>query len=259
MCNFTFKSLAINFLLALPILSFSSCNNNSEASLNGASDIDQATYSVSIFLDRSTSMTDEYQSEQAALVNNIIEFASLNESYYGQRSVLVSIFILGNSSIAKRFSVELPLSEPILLRSRRDREDQIKVFKADLRAALKAAFDTPSEESSQLYRPIFRGIHDLASSDATDKMCVIISDFIHTGTRVNFYDYKPEDLNKRYPEISEILLTDTPLPTTLSEVEVCMVSQCDDKDAGDLSYHSTLLFERLFEERGAKVTVIRNL
>lgn len=206
-------------------------------------------HQVNLLLDKSASMSWEYKQDVYRVYTHILEITTLDKSGYVRDGVKLNIYYIGNQSIPRVMSLELPVGDPFAVANVPARDSAVFAFKQDLKEMLQKAFEQEaSMNATRLHRAVAHSFSELSAGNAEFQTQIILSDFIEEGT-VKFPLYAADTLKARRQEISAALLADAPLEG-LSRIHVVLLAQSDPQ-SDDLCYRAAELFHDLYKDAGA--------
>lgn len=270
------KSAIITFFLLIAM----GCNP-SQANEPGM--FETQIHEINVHVDKSGSMSSEMVAEKDRLKIFIYnELTQLNKTFSGQRAIRVNFYIIGQNSLPSKTSISLPLGDVYILRNVPERQKLLRKFKDELIKAIDQVFTEEKEPITRLHRSVAYGLNQLASSNATRKSCIVITDAIQEGIgdQVNLskpkYSENPKQVQVDQQVLIERLIKDYPLDD-LDGIQVYFI--CQNQSAYDsdecrksgkhtnecrnsndeLSFYASRLFKALWEGYGAQVDLSRNL
>jgi hypothetical protein len=141
-----------------------------------------------------------------------------------------------------------------------ERDKEIKNFKNEVAKIIaNSETGTIGKSSSSIYLPIARELNELSKSKADKRVLVVYSDLMENTSDLSFYRKRDFELLKSNPDQVRKKLEKLTVLNSLTGIEIYFIYQ-PSETKGDQSFQTvTNFYKKLFEDKGAKVTVSANL
>lgn len=212
--------------IALIMIMFVSSCNRMDSNVSQKND-DTHHHEIQVYLDRSTSMTNEYVTKKTPLIDHIAnDLLNLDEISSKRIGARVRLFVVAASSIPVEFIAELPMGRKDGELRKGEREAEVHKFHKDLDSIVNVGFSLGLQNKTHLHRSVAQGLESLVGLRADQKDVIILSDMLEANGTLNFENYidSPNVLNEKRVDFMERLTRNYPLPNSLSTISIRIVS-----------------------------------